>query len=57
VEVGGCRSAPLSEQRGERESERGRRRSAREDEMEGGGVGRRQDPVAAVGTKIGEGRR
>jgi hypothetical protein len=37
VEVGGCRSAPLSKQRGERESERGRRRSAREEEeMEGG---------------------
>jgi hypothetical protein len=37
VEVGGCRSAPLSKQRGERESEQGRRRSAREEEkMEGG---------------------
>jgi hypothetical protein len=73
VEVGGCRSAPLSEQRGERESERGGRRSTcEEEEMEGGGRGGTR-PTAGPGhgggeshgvggnrgadTKTGEGRR
>jgi hypothetical protein len=65
VEVGGCRSAPLSKQRGERESERGRRRSTREEEMTGGGggPGREGDGSHGVGAnrgaaaKTGEGRR
>jgi hypothetical protein len=59
VEVGGCRSAPLSKQRGERESEQGRRRSAREEEMEWGGggegPGRRQDPGCGGGGSHGVG--
>jgi hypothetical protein len=58
VEVGGCRSAPLSKQRGERESEQGRRRSAREEEMEwgGGGEGPGRDGGGSHGVGMNRGR-